>query len=323
MLSNQIWRMDDIRAVVDAGGLRVSIDDLPDASADAPIAYGRVWHTPIRPGLAATGYDVRYLVELQTVQRIGRSLVIALMLAGRTVIESDGVELLALHDRSIGIATFADGATILGTMPANVHSTLAGLLIEAEFLDQLDDLENGAISKLRAKLGQGTTAEVLRPTPMAIHVARQMTHNPYHGTMGALFAESRAITFLFEIARILDERRDGAIGEALRPAQQERLSRAREILDGRLANPPSLADLARETGLSVAGLRKAFAQAFGETVFGYVRRRRLEEAQLLLVTEGLSVSEVAWRVGFSDPSNFASAFRRRFGYAPSEAVRRL
>ncbi|MEM1140849.1 MAG: helix-turn-helix transcriptional regulator, partial [Pseudomonadota bacterium] len=56
---------------------------------------------------------------------------------------------------------------------------------------------------------------------------------------------------------------------------------------------------------------------FGTTIFGYIREQRLEMARYLLLDHGLKVSEAGYRVGFSSPAAFSSAYRRRFGHPPS------
>lgn len=91
---------------------------------------------------------------------------------------------------------------------------------------------------------------------------------------------------------------------------------AAETLKRELESPPTLAVLARSTGLSESTLKRGFHQVFGTTVFGYLRARRMERARTLLERGEVTVLEAATLVGYSNPSNFASAFRRQFGLNP-------
>ena len=79
--------------------------------------------------------------------------------------------------------------------------------------------------------------------------------------------------------------------------------------------------LASAFGLSAATLNQYFSRAYGSTVAGYLRKRRMEVAAALLAS-GARVAEAAVRVGYANPSKFSSAFKREYGTAPSEWRRR-
>ena len=50
----------------------------------------------------------------------------------------------------------------------------------------------------------------------------------------------------------------------------------------------------------------------------FIKKIRLSEANKLLKENSLTVSEIAYRVGFNDPSYFSRSFRKMFGKNPSE-----
>jgi DNA-binding response OmpR family regulator len=92
---------------------------------------------------------------------------------------------------------------------------------------------------------------------------------------------------------------------------------ARVHLLRRLDNAPGIQELARLTGTNSKRLNAAFRHSAGVTVFEYLREERMKEARKLLQNTGLSVSDIAARVGFSSSANFATAFRERYGMTPS------
>lgn len=78
-----------------------------------------------------------------------------------------------------------------------------------------------------------------------------------------------------------------------------------------------LGALARRLATSPRQLQRAFAEA-GQTSFRtYLREVRMERADELLREGSLRVGEVAEAVGYSQPAQFAKAFRRCRGQAPS------
>ncbi|MHC2089024.1 helix-turn-helix transcriptional regulator [Methylobacterium sp. CM6244] len=78
--------------------------------------------------------------------------------------------------------------------------------------------------------------------------------------------------------------------------------------------------LITQFGLSRATLYRLFEHEGG--VASYIRERRLLRAMKLLGAAGgrPRISSVAYATGFSDEKTFSRAFRRRFGFLPSEAL---
>ena len=97
--------------------------------------------------------------------------------------------------------------------------------------------------------------------------------------------------------------------------------KARAWIEQHLFEPFHGAALARHCGASESTVLRAFRKELGVSPFGYVRRRRLEEALALLESGRYGVTEVAARVGYENSSAFAVAFRQQFGTAPSSKRR--
>jgi len=98
------------------------------------------------------------------------------------------------------------------------------------------------------------------------------------------------------------------------------VKQARSILDTQLANPPGLAALARRVGVNPTKLCAMFRQCFGESLYEFVRRRRLELAHELLTSSDMQIQQVASAVGYRHHSTFSTAFSRHFGVAPKQVM---
>lgn len=110
-------------------------------------------------------------------------------------------------------------------------------------------------------------------------------------------------------------------GEKTAMSARERrlLLAARERLLHDLAAPPTIAELARETGLNQLKLKRGFKTLFGMGVYALFQRERMDRARELLRRHG--VTETAMMLGYSNVSHFGAAFRRRFGILPREIRR--
>jgi AraC family transcriptional regulator, regulatory protein of adaptative response / methylphosphotriester-DNA alkyltransferase methyltransferase len=93
---------------------------------------------------------------------------------------------------------------------------------------------------------------------------------------------------------------------------------ATEIVDQEYGSDLSLDEIARRVASSRRQLQRAYAE-IGQTTFrDHLTRVRMEKAAELLTSRGLTVREVANRVGYRQPAQFAKAFRRHLGVAPSD-----
>lgn len=82
----------------------------------------------------------------------------------------------------------------------------------------------------------------------------------------------------------------------------------------------SVEDAAKCCGMSPFRFSRAFKSAFGKTFLDYLVNYRLKEACRLLANPAVTVTDVAYAVGFNDPSYFARIFKQRFGTSPSVVI---
>lgn len=92
------------------------------------------------------------------------------------------------------------------------------------------------------------------------------------------------------------------------------LSRIHQDTSGSL----SVAELARDAGMSRSAFFDRFRRALGSTPMDYVTAWRMAVARDLLIRGGLTNGEIAHRVGYGSASAFGLAFLRHEGMAPGE-----
>jgi AraC family transcriptional regulator len=96
------------------------------------------------------------------------------------------------------------------------------------------------------------------------------------------------------------------------------LDRACRVIQSRISEPLSLADLATPAGVSPAHLTRLFRAEMGLTATDYLRRCRLERALHLLTRSEVPIKEVACEVGIPDLHAFNKAIRRGYSLSPRE-----
>ena len=103
---------------------------------------------------------------------------------------------------------------------------------------------------------------------------------------------------------------------------EQRIDALLELIHSGEADQYSLSQMAQAVGSNTTTLQKQFQQKIGESIFAYLRRHKLEMARQQL-QQGLSVTDAALIAGYSNPANFATAFKRQFAQLPKEMRRFL
>ena len=97
-----------------------------------------------------------------------------------------------------------------------------------------------------------------------------------------------------------------------------KIKHAKEHLLKNMDAPPTLKELSKVAGLNDYQLKVGFKEIYGNTVFGYLLDHRLDHARVLLDSAKYQVNEVAYRIGYTNPSHFIAAFRKKFGITPKK-----
>jgi AraC family transcriptional regulator len=99
------------------------------------------------------------------------------------------------------------------------------------------------------------------------------------------------------------------------------LRQAREQLHGTLIEPPSISELAAQSGVSREHLARSFRQHLGLPIGEYVRRQRLDEACRRIVSTEDSLARIALETGFADQSHLTRWCLRERGATPAQIRR--
>jgi AraC-like DNA-binding protein len=130
-----------------------------------------------------------------------------------------------------------------------------------------------------------------------------------------LFIDHVALAFCAHVMR--------AYGNAALPDDKSagglspwQLRRVLDFIAAHFNDDLSIAELARECGLSSGYFSRAFRQTTGVTPHQWLMRRRVERARQLLLGDGLGLADIALVCGFVDQSHFSRVFANLEGDSP-------
>lgn len=98
----------------------------------------------------------------------------------------------------------------------------------------------------------------------------------------------------------------------------EKLEVVRSYLKDNLHKNVTIEELSKRAGINTSKLKKEFKNTFGDTIFAYHTRLKMEYAQQTLRTSTKSITSIATETGYNYVQHFSKAFKKYFGVLPSE-----
>ena len=131
-----------------------------------------------------------------------------------------------------------------------------------------------------------------------------------HRSIG-LRVESRGILFLL-LSRFLEKAKKKV------EAEDKRIQKAINYIHTHISQPITIEELANQACLSKDHLIRLFKKEAGDSPLQYINHRKIEQAQLMLVTDNISVKRIAYMLGYNDYSYFIRLFKKITGVSPLE-----
>jgi len=97
-----------------------------------------------------------------------------------------------------------------------------------------------------------------------------------------------------------------------------KIKHAKERLLANEGHPPTIKELAKLSGLNEYQLKAGFKEIYGNTIYGYLLDHKLDHARVLLDSQKFQVAQVAYQIGYTNPSHFIAAFKKKFGVTPKK-----
>ncbi len=164
-------------------------------------------------------------------------------------------------------------------------------------------------------------SRLLDPTQPILHLepvefwSRQLVDSVWSAPQSSSEAMLMRICRLQQF--IADARRHGQIGTA-DAGDSAWLSQARAMLESEMTRQPDYGAISRQLGMSYDGFRRRFAREMGLSPGKYHGQYRISQACQLLVTEPMTLKEIAIRLGFSDEFHLSKRFKQIVGMSPRE-----
>ncbi|WP_417619294.1 helix-turn-helix transcriptional regulator [Oceanihabitans sediminis] len=200
----------------------------------------------------------------------------------------------------------------------NPNSWLVSLIISIKKFHSLFSQEADYITFLSADNIDKKYYKDGKILPSMSIVLNQLIHYNLNQSIKNLYFKGKA----FELLSLYFNRNEDADVEQCPFLVDEtnviKIRRAKDIIISRMAEPPSLQELADEIDLSLKKLKEGFKQIYGDSVFSFLLDYKMEVARKYLESGDYNVNEVGLKVGYSTASHFIAAFKKKYGTTPKK-----
>ncbi|MBB4631449.1 helix-turn-helix transcriptional regulator [Sphingosinicella soli] len=287
----------------------------------------RGWYNglTIRPGFSLVLSDLRYAEQCVYHHECGEYLKLHFKLDGTSVIGSEQEEDVPVLPGLMSFLVQPTDSVKYERIVGESHERSITMICSKDFVSGLlspgtPDLPASIADFLRARASH-FTYDSLPMHPQMRPIVEDILSPPDTGALGNLMMEAKALELLcFAIKQILGSSRTT---ETVRPRDRRKIEELCRILGDDTQASYSIADLCRHLAWNETQMMECFKQVTGTTISTYRQRVRMDNARRQLCDTDASITEVAFNAGYEHPSNFATAFKRTFGYSPRLARARL
>jgi AraC-like DNA-binding protein len=268
------------------------------------------------PGCLFQRNNVALSSQIRTEGVIKAGLFIAVVLKGTGGGRPrEGHDRVRYSDNSIAVMALRQPTLWDGDAPRGAHMQAAGVAFPVSSLERLG-LRNQFLELFAP--GQNVFVATLMASPRIRAIAVDMISPLAEGRAAELLLSAQATELL---SRTILALCGNDKADLVTDQKRLRLQAVGDLIRSDLRHPWTIAELARHAGLGRRTFNAQFHRMYGVSASDYLRTSRLAAAREALLQEGLSVTEAAYSVGYTNSGNFSTAFRKHFGYVPSSCYR--
>jgi len=208
-------------------------------------------------------------------------------------------------------------------LTVNAHSWVISVMLPIKKFHSLFSTEANYITFLSDENKERKYYKDAHITPSMAIVLNQLMNYNLHASIKPLYFKGKAYELL---SLYFNRPADADIEQCPFLVDEEnvaKIKKAKQIIISRMAEPPTLQELADEIKLPINRLKEGFKQIYGDSVFSFLFDYKMEVARQLLATGSHNVNEVGLKVGYSTSSHFIAAFKKKFGTTPKKFLMSL
>lgn len=169
------------------------------------------------------------------------------------------------------------------------------------------------LERIRA-LSQARNFTIIRANPTIEHIFSELYRVPENIRYGYIRVKILELLLVLTELNPVEDTGEHAYFPA---AQIAAIKRVHAFLVEHFNEHYTIDELSERFDLSPTVMKKCFRGVYGDSVYAYMKRYRLQVAERLLKESGLTIGEIAAQIGYLNPNKFTSAFCAEYGMPPT------
>ena len=207
-------------------------------------------------------------------------------------------------------------------IPANLHIRSIKILFDEKWLKKYLGLsaDTDVLQKYLSLKTESFDIEQL--DEVYLRLMEEIWSIPQNDPLQNIFLQNRVtllierfFTRLHDKSSLLEGRFNLADDEVKRLIQVEQL-----LVNDFSEPPPTIDEFSRIVSMSSSKLKKSFKGIYGNSIYAYYQKVRMQKAKELLLSGKYNVNETAEAIGYHNTSNFILAFKKQFAVSPGEVA---
>ncbi len=152
---------------------------------------------------------------------------------------------------------------------------------------------------------------------LSLYIINKIINVDTQNSMKSIRCEHSVIEFLIHRLSLFD-----IITQKIDDEEQCISRRAKDILLKSFASPPTIHTLAHLCATNESKLKIVFKKVYNTTIYNYIQKLRLEEANLLLKDQELTIGQISKKIGYKHQGHFSKLFFNTYGVYPKDLLKR-
>lgn len=207
-------------------------------------------------------------------------------------------------------------------IPANLHIRSIKILFDEKWLKKYLGLsaDTDVLQKYLSLKTESFDIEQLDET--YLRLMEEIWSVPQNDPLQNIFLQNRVTLLIERFFTRLHDKSDFLEGRFnLTDDEVKRLIQVEQLLVNDFSEaPPTINEFSRIVSMSSTKLKKSFKGIYGNSIYAYYQKVRMQKAKELLLSGKYNVNETADAIGYHNTSNFILAFKKQFAVSPGEVA---